>query len=393
MAMTNTILPRSAVLLILSATLGFVPHVQGQGFSIEHGAPLAQDGVGVVPVADGFLVGVRDFALSPATHGIAIWKAGPDGSDQSTTTVETLAGQLFVQGFIASADGGQFLFGSVIPEGEHEHDGFVIKRGADGSIIWSIASALPSDDHFLGAAALADGGLAVCGTTNANGNHDALMARFSPDGALLWSVSEGFESDEEAYAMAVQGNDLLVTGRQLNFGGTGDAWFARVTTDGNVLWTTSWGGIGDDIGRAIIANGPGSFVMAGTTDSYGSYDQSEHRIKRNIYLIAMDLNGDSLWTQAIGDTLFDHQAFSLAAAPNGDLLIAGERATIAGESDSYALRTDANGALIWERAWDLGKEERLLVIADLPDGFVAAGWAFGDLARQVALVRRDANGN
>ncbi|MCB9184570.1 MAG: hypothetical protein H6591_11700 [Flavobacteriales bacterium] len=391
--MTKTVLSRRLALLSLCAAPFFGAPVHGQGFSIEHGGALAQDGVGVVPVADGFLVGVRDFALSPAAHGIVIWKAGSDGSNQSTTEVEALTGQLFVQGFIASADGGQFLFGSVIPEGGHEHDGFVIKLDADGDIIWSIASELPSDDHFLGAAALADGGLAVCGTTRASGDHDALMARFAPDGTLLWSVSEGFESDEEAYALAVLGNDLMVTGRQLNFGGTGDAWFARVTTDGEVLWTTSWGGIGDDIGRAIIANGPGSFIMAGTTDSYGSYDQTEHRIKRNTYLIAIDLNGDSLWTRALGDTLFDRQAFSLAAAPNGDLLIAGERATIAGVSDSYALRTDANGGLIWERAWDLGKEERLLAIESLPDGFVATGWAFGDLSRQVTLVRRDPNGN
>lgn len=367
--------------------------LSAQGFVIQHGPALSQDGVGAVPFSGGFLIGARAFEHSPDRHAAGIWTAGADGSDQGTSIVNEIPGKVFLQGMIASADGGLFLHGSAIPEHGHEHDGFIIKRGLDGSMAWTATLPMDGDQHYLGAAALPDGGVVVCGTTNSSGDHDALIARFDANGAMSWMAAEGFELDEEAYAVAVQANDILVTGRQLNFGGTSDAWFARLSLDGEVLWTTSWGGIANDIGRSIVPLGPGSFVMAGTTNSFGPYDHTEHRIKDNIYLIAIDLNGDSLWTRTVGDTIYDRRAFDLAVTENGELLISGERSAVIGESDSQALRTSMNGSLIWERTWDLGKEERLLAIEPLPDGFVATGWSFGEWSRQVTLVRKDPNGN
>ena len=45
------------------------------------------------------------------------------------------------------------------------------------------------------------------------------------------------------------------------------------------------------------------------------------------------------------------------------------------------------------RAWDLGKEERLLSMLALQDGSNTSGWSFDPLARQVLIVQRDPNGN
>lgn len=380
-------------ILVVGTLLLPCPRLCAQGFVIEHGAALAQYGVGVVPVADGFLIGTRSYQQNPDGHVAAVWSTGTNGSDLGTITLTDLVGRIFLHGMIASADGSTFLYGSSIPENGHAHDGFVIKRALDGSTLWTTLISMDGDQHFLGGTALPDGGVVVCGTTNSAGNHDALITRFSPDGATAWSVTQGFESDEEAYGIAVQGNDIMVTGRQLNFGGTSDAWFARVGLDGTVVWTTSWGGISNDAGRGIVTIGPGAFVMAGTTNSYGTFDHTEQRIKDNIYLVAIDLNGDSLWTRAIGDTLYDRRAFTLAAAANGDLLIGGERSSRIGASDSYGMRTGPDGMLIWERAWDLGKEERLLDIEVLPDGMIATGWAFNESSHQIVLIRKDPDGN
>ncbi|MFN3875906.1 MAG: hypothetical protein ACK4L7_08350, partial [Flavobacteriales bacterium] len=161
----------------------------------------------------------------------------------------------------------------------------------------------------------------------------------------------------------------------------------------DVAWTSSWGGVRNEIGRAVLPLGPGAFVLAGTTDSDVPLDITENRRKDHIYLVAFDLNGDSLWTRAIGDTLFDRRAFGMAAAPNGDLIVVGERGQAHGASDALAYRIAPTGTVVWQRAWDTGKEERLLAVRALADGFIACGWSFGEASRQTLLIRRNANGD
>lgn len=367
--------------------------VRAQGFILDYGPPLAQDGVGVATTPSGFIVGMRMFNLDPQQQLTGLWSVSANGAPQGIDTLHALAGNSFLQSVAPGLGGELFLAGSVITEGEHEHDGFVVKRQADGGIAWIARPSIPGDEHYLAVHALGDGGAVACGIRGSANGHDALISRFNSNGQLVWSVTEGTELDEEAHGLTVQGGDLIVVGRQMNFGGTSDAWFARLDLNGSIIWTTSWGGVGQETGRAITPIGPGAFVMAGTTNSYGTYDYSEQRIKQRVYLVAIDLNGDSLWTRAIGDTLYDQRALCVTTAPNGDLLIGGERSTISGTSESCALRVSGSGALLWQRTWDLGKEERVLGVLALPDGFIATGWAFGESSRQVTLIRRDPNGN
>ncbi|MBK9176657.1 MAG: hypothetical protein IPM46_10055 [Flavobacteriales bacterium] len=368
-------------------------NLRAQGFILEYGPDLAQDGVGVAAISSGFVVGLRLYGIDPQRHMTGLWRVGTSGAPQGLDTIHALSGNSFLHGLTPGIGDGLFLAGSIIAQGDHEHDGFVLKYQADGGIAWIARPAVPGNEQYLAVHALADGGAIACGVRESGNGHDALISRFSGDGQLLWSVTEGFELDEEAHDLTVQGGDIIVAGRQMNFGGTSDAWLARLDLDGAVIWTTSWGGVGQETGRAITPLGPGTFMLAGSTDSYGTYDQTEQRIKEHIYLVAFDLNGDSLWTRAIGDTLYDQQALCVATASNGDLLIGGERSTISGMSESCAMRVTGSGDLLWQRTWDLGKEERILSIRALPDGFIATGWAFGELSRQVTLFRRDPDGN
>ncbi|HMC97417.1 MAG TPA: hypothetical protein VKG92_07190, partial [Flavobacteriales bacterium] len=198
--------------------------------------------------------------------------------------------------------------------------------------------------------------------------------------------------DEEAYGVASNTNGVMVTGRQVNFGGTSDAWFAWMDLDGNVQMTTSLGGPGTEVGRALIPEGTDAFVMAGSTTSYGPYDVTEHRIKDNVYLAAINTAGDTLWTRSVGDTLIDRAAWCLDRAPNGDLLLGGEGYT-RGLSDALVQRLDANGGLLWERIIDMQKEEKLVDLLALPDGVAATGWSSGEMSRQVLLLRRNPSGD
>jgi outer membrane protein assembly factor BamB len=165
----------------------------------------------------------------------------------------------------------------------------------------------------------------------------------------------------------------------------------RLTMDGTVIWSNTTGGAGHEIARAVVSLGSGTFVAAGYTNSYGSFDPETQQIRDHIYLIAFNLNGDTLWTRAIGDTQHHRQAHALAVAPDGDLVFAGEQSTSA-SSDVFLHRSTSNGNTIWQRTLDTGKEERILHILPLPDAFVCTGWSFGPYGRQVLFIRRNGEG-
>lgn len=385
----RSILPSSIALCSILLS----PALVAQSFVNSYGGMLAQDGVGVVKTTNGFSVGVRDFAEGPSHHFAELLLTSNGGSIQSWDAIDELTGNVFLQAIASAPADALFLAGSSIAPGAETHDAFLLKRDPNGTIAWITHPVIAGDEQYLALEPLPDGGAIACGVREAGTGHDAWVSRFAADGSVLWSTAIGAVGDEEAYALVVQGDDVILTGRQLNFSGTTDAWLARIDLDGNELWTTSWGGNKNEVGRCVVALNGNSFLVAGTTNTFGMRDTTENRIKDNVYLVAIDLNGDTLWTRTVGDTLFDHRALCVDVAPNGDILIGGERVDVTGESDALVYRLTPNGDLVWERAWHIGKEDRLLHMLALPDGFVSTGWSFTEFARQVLLIRRDPDGN
>ncbi|MBK8227289.1 MAG: hypothetical protein IPK70_08965 [Flavobacteriales bacterium] len=363
-----------------------------QGFVNTYGGALADDAVGVSLGSSGFHVATRRFAGQGNEYQAGLLQLGTSGSEQSWLPI-SIDGRSSSHAMALGTNGSAFIAGSSFAPGRSDHDGFVAKLDPNGAMIWLTRPSLAGDQQYLAVHGLPDGGCIAAGVRGIGDGHDAWITRLNAFGLVQWHQSVTDFSDVEAHGITVQGDDVMLTGRQLNFGGSTDAWIARLSLmNGDLVWSSSWGGVRNEIGRAIAAIGPGAFVLAGTTNSEVPYDFSEGRHKDHLYLVAFDLNGDSLWTRAIGDTLCDRRCFGLASAPNGDLLACGEHSVSLGSTDAWAVRLTPDGALIWERAWDLGKEERLLALSALPDGFIAAGWSFGAASRQALVVRKDPNG-
>lgn len=375
------------VLVYAALSTGAAP---AQSFTQTIGGASAQDGVGAMLSSDGFRIGVRDHDPVTTRHLGQVYTMGAAGGFVSSTTLELLE-RTFLQDLINAPDGSAFLVGSVLTEPGNGHDGLLIKLSSTGAVLWTRILAAPGSQQYFSATALADGGAVVCGVNEAGAGHDALIARFSVSGDTLWTHIEPSVTDAEAHAIVNAGNDLIVTGRQANFSGTSDVLLLRLGMNGTPAWTTTIGGPENDEGRAIVTSGADTFIIAGWTDSYGAFDVTSQSRPRHAYLVAIDLEGDTLWTKAVGDTLYARSAFALASAPNGDLFLAGERYGSA-LSDALVARLTSSGSLIWERTLDTGKEERLTHLLALPDGFLGTGWSFGPFGRQVLFIRRNADG-
>lgn len=363
-----------------------------QSFTQTFGGMNAQDGLGAWPSTNGFTVAVRQLgAEASGTYTASLARTNSSGGVEENLPLGPTA-FAFMQNVVNAEDGSVFVLGSQLREAPMGHDGAIMHLESDGTPIWSHVDVQDGMQQYYAGACLPDGGIVACGVSSNDTGHDALIVRYNADGEVVWRHTEPGSDEAEALGLAVQGQDLMITGRRANFSGHDDVLAMRMSLDGAVVWSTTFGFSNDETGRAVVSDGNGAFTLAGWTDSFGAFDQSSQRRTEHIYLLSIDLNGDTLWTRTIGDTLYDQRAYDLERTIDGDLLICGERAT-SGLSDALLLRTSSNGDTEWLRVLDLGKEERLTHALPLGDGVLTTGWSFGPYGRQVLFIKRNELGN
>lgn len=137
-----------------------------------------------------------------------------------------------------------------------------------------------------------------------------------------------------------------VTGSTSSFGnGNTDVYLALVDSMGWVRWEKSYGGFNNDIGRSIIQLKDSGFVIAGYTNSFGSggYD---------VFAVRTDKNGNLIWQKAFGGFDWDF-GYCVKESNGGDsLIICGNTYSFGyGKSDGYIIKTDINGNFQWQKTY------------------------------------------
>lgn len=378
------------VLTALSLVLLGAPS-RAQSFTQTFGDRGAQDGIGGWSSTAGFNIMVRQFDEATHRYSSARFSTSTSGSSLTTSGLSSSLDQ-FLQQVVLAPDGHVFAVGSRLRGEPAHHDPLVIKLNNAGEVLWTNEPEIPGAQQLFGGVALPDGGAVLCGLSSDTGPHQAYVVRLNASGELVWSYTLSTPTVAEAFAVAMDGEDFVLTGRQATFSGTDDMLLFRLTGNGQLEWSTSFGGSAMDVGRAAVVTAPGTVVVAGWTNSVGTFDVTSQRRPYRAYLAAFDVDGDTLWTRAIGDTTYDQRAYALVPTLTGDFYLVGERGTSA-LSDAVLMRISSQGSVVWQRVLDLGKEERFTNVAALQDGVLATGWSFGEFGRQVLFVKRGPDGN
>ncbi len=111
---------------------------------------------------------------------------------------------------------------------------------------------------------------------------------------------------------------------------------------------------------------------------------------RDIILISLDAQGDTLWTRSFGGP-YDDQSFSLITTSDGGYLIAGTTNTTEASNGPFRaclIRTNAQGDSIWTKSFS-GLAYALALTECDDGGFIVLGWqgAFG-----LSMLRFDDQG-
>jgi hypothetical protein len=236
------------------------------------------------------------------------------------------------------------------------------------------------------------GGFILVGTTSTTDSTfgDVSMIRINPWGDTLWTKQYGGIEGEVAEGVReTPDGGFIVVGLTTSYGaGSADVYALRTDSSGDTLWTRTYGGTGYDTAYGVdLAHGSG-FVITGITDpGDGSAD---------VYLVRIDDNGDTLWTNTYGGTEVDW-AMRVRRTSDGGYIMAGETRSFGyGSGDAYLVKVNSLGVMEWHQWYGGASVDVAYDVRQTPSGgYIAVGYtaSAGAGSFDIFLINTLANGD
>jgi len=131
----------------------------------------------------------------------------------------------------------------------------------------------------------------------------------------------------------------------------------KIDPSGNLIWSGVYGGSHPEEAHSIVLDTDSTYVIAGRGEVPDSGNS-------NIYLVKINLEGDSLWAFWCGDSFYD-EAWDIEKDSSGNLVIAGTYGT----SD-----TSSTGFLMSINPQPTGIQEKIFNTLITVDGMIDLGY-------------------
>jgi len=137
--------------------------------------------------------------------------------------------------------------------------------------------------------------------------------------------------------------------------GSYDYWAVKLSAEGDLEWTRSFGGSEIDIAYDIATTLDGNFLIVGDARS-NDQDVSTNYGNADIWLVAIDPQGNLIWEKSLGGSMFDSAKDLLPMNDNLYCVTGSSRSndvdvtTNNGENDAWTVVVDAQGTIIFEGA-------------------------------------------
>ncbi len=245
---------------------------------------------------------------------------------------------------IETKDSAFFLFGTSSSFVDGTSNFYLIRIDSTGAFGWSKSYGGNGIDQGHSISLKPNGHYLLTGYSNSfNSGYDILNIEIDSLGNEIWSKNIGGDDWDFAYGnLTLSNGNSLIAGSTFSYGnGNRDAFLWMIDDNGDSLWMKTFGSTEDDEMRKSIFTSTGEIISVGyTTVTTGD---------RDILLVKMKTNGDTLWTKKYG-TAMDDEGFSLAESASGNYIIAGYSAGVgAGGKEGYYFQTDTAGIMMWNQ--------------------------------------------
>ncbi len=266
---------------------------------------------------------------------------------------------------------------------------YLINQAPD--TIWTRTYGGASHDVGNAVRICADSGYIICGATSSfgAGGWDVYLVRTDDKGDTLWTRAYGGPDNDEGVDVAITPDGgYIVAGYTCSFGAGGrDVYIVRVDPQGDTLWTRTYGGPSDDEANAIQPTHDAGYVICGTTYSFGAGIG-------DVYLLKMDSLSDTLWSKTYGGTSTE-TGMDVEVLEDSSMLICGSTWTYgAGGEDVYLIKTDPKGDTLWTRTHGGDSREAGYDVTKTTDGgFLVSGTSyFGLFGYDIFAFKTDQTG-
>lgn len=244
-----------------------------------------------------------------------------------------------------------------------------------------------------------DGGVIVAGFTNSYGTGgDFWVMKLLANGDVDWQKTFGGSNYDYANAVDVTSDGgYIVTGITYSFGqGNGDAWVIKLDSTGAIQWQKVLGTAGADYFYSVQQTKDGGYILAGYSGGHSwvaKLNSSGAVVWNNVYTVS---NVDGAAT--VRQTFDGGYVVTGSFTTNGYCYSCGPFSTCCDyyDNNTYILRIDANGALIWQKNFGNTNDSIGRSIRQTADGgFIEAGYtrSFGGGGSDVEVIRLDGSGN
>jgi len=317
----------------------------------------------------------------------------------------------------------------------------LVKLDPEGAVLWDRRYSSPfehledecagmvvlPDGHFVLAASAID----IHGDDFAEFTEGPWVVKLDPDGDLLWSWFEGERNvKRKAYAIAAYGGEEIMVAGNTFLDGGWEAWAVKLDQEGQpifrsnldgtkvghlvgllptregwvlgtsnahfqpggkVFWLDSWGAVSRTANYTVDLS---SLDLVGEDGYVGlSIVASEDNRDRDIWLRRLDSTGAVVWEKPASGEEKGHSSHGTLAVTQDHGMLVGVNNWYAGEdgrgkSESWFVRVDSSGSLLWERNYVFENTELKEVSTTVDGGFLSTGYQSVDDQNRLFWVFR-----
>lgn len=348
----------------------------------------------------GYIITAESLSFDPGGNDLYIVKTDSLGSLEWTKTFGASPFLEYGNYVIETFDGGYISLGRAESFGFGSSDFYLIKMDSVGNMLWSKTYGGPSYEEGYSMAQTADSGFVLAGYTESfgSGQSDLWVIKTDTSGNIEWTKTYGGTGTEGISGFGnisihqIYDDGFVLAGYTNSFGaGSFDFYLLRIDSIGNLDWSKTYGGAGIDYGygNSVGRTDDGGYIITGHTESFGAG-------MSDVYVVKADSVGTLEWSRTFGGSDVDY-GYSIQQTSDFGYIIGGATASFGnGGFDAYLLKIDVNGELMWSRAIGGSQDDYAFSVDQTADeGYILTGYtsSFGSGSSDVYLVKTDALGN